>query len=134
MTSERATRWMLILTTAGLVLGGLLWMTGWTIASNVSLAAVPVLPVIPLIGDMFEKLRKRQPGVDVIALLAVAAALALGEYLTAAIIGLMLATGRFLDEFAAGRAERALTALISRAPRSAHRVRDCQLQIVDGYE
>jgi heavy metal translocating P-type ATPase len=122
---------MLILTTAGLALGGLSWMIGWTVPSNVFFAAVALLPVIPLIGDMVERLRKRQPGVDVIALLAVAAALALGEYLTAAIIGLMLATGRFLDEFAAGRAERALTALISRAPRSANRVRDGQIEIVD---
>ena len=31
------------------------------------------------------------------------------EFLTAAVIGLMLATGRFLEEYAAGRAERELT-------------------------
>ena len=51
---------------------------------------------------MVEKLRRRQPGVDVIALLAVVASLALGELLTAAIIGVMLATGQFLEDYAAG--------------------------------
>jgi heavy metal translocating P-type ATPase len=61
----------------------------------------------------------------------VAAALALGELLTAAIIGLMLATGRFLEEYAAGRAERELTALLSRAPRQAHRVHDGEIELVD---
>lgn len=45
-------------------------------------------------------------GVDIIAILAVAAALALGEFLTAAIVGLMLATGQFLEDYAAGRAQR----------------------------
>jgi cation transport ATPase len=45
-------------------------------------------------------------GVDIIAILAVAAALALGELLTAAIVGLMLATGQFLEDYAAGRAQR----------------------------
>jgi heavy metal translocating P-type ATPase len=131
MTSERATRWMLIVTAVGLALGGVLWLTGQTTASNVCFVLVAVIPVVPLIGETVNKLRRRQPGVDVIALLAVVAALALGEYLTAAIIGLMLATGRFLDEFAAGRAERELTALVRRAPRTANRVRDGQIEIVD---
>ncbi|MCJ7780589.1 MAG: heavy metal translocating P-type ATPase, partial [Acidimicrobiia bacterium] len=53
---------------------------------------------------------------------AVAGALALEEFLTAAIIGLMLATGQYLESYAAGRAERELTALVERAPRTAHRL------------
>ena len=72
---------------------------------------------------MVEKLRRRPPGVDIIAFLAVVASLALGELLTAAIIGVMLATGHYLEDYAAGRAQRELTALIQRAPRTAHLVR-----------
>jgi heavy metal translocating P-type ATPase len=70
-------------------------------------------------------------GVDVIALIAVGSALALGELLTAAIIGLMLATGRALEAYAGGRAERALTALVSRAPRVAHMVTSDGLEDVE---
>jgi hypothetical protein len=43
-------------------------------------------------------------GVDVIALLAVCGALAVGEYLAAAVISVMLASGRALEGWAAGRA------------------------------
>lgn len=122
---------MLGLGALGLAIGGALYAIGLDTASRVVFVAVAVAPVVPLVGEIVNKLRRRQPGVDIIAIIAVAAALALGEYLTAAIIGLMLATGRFLEEYAAGRAERELTALLSRAPRQAHRVRDGEIELVE---
>jgi heavy metal translocating P-type ATPase len=61
------------------------------------------------------------PGVDVIALLAIVVALVLGESFAAALIGLMVAGGGALEELAEGRARREMTALLSRAPRVAHR-------------
>lgn len=131
MTAERLTRWMLVFSAAGLATGGALWLGGLDPAASAAFVAVAVAPTLPLLGEMLEKLRRREPGVDVIAVLAVSAALALGEYLTAGIIGLMLATGRFLEEYAAGRAERELTALLARAPREAHRVLDGRIESVD---
>jgi heavy metal translocating P-type ATPase len=71
--------------------------------------------------DCLANLRRGAPGVDIIALLAIAGALATGEHLAAGIIGLMVAGGAALEEFAQGRARRELTALISRTPRIAHR-------------
>jgi heavy metal translocating P-type ATPase len=121
---------MLGLGALGLAVGGVLAVFDQDTASRVVFTAVAVAPVLPLVGEIVEKLRRRQPGVDVIAIIAVGAALGLGEYLTAAIIGLMLATGRFLEEYAAGRAERELTALLSRAPRQAHRVVDSEIELV----
>ncbi len=47
-----------------------------------------------------------------------------GESLAAAVIGVMLATGDWLERFAAGRAHRELSALVSRAPRTVHRHED----------
>ncbi len=134
MSSERVTRWMLALCAAGLVIGIVLSAADLEIASRVVFITVAILPVLPLVREMVDKIRRRQPGVDVIAVLAVTASLALGEYLTAAIIGLMLATGRFLEEFAAGRAERELTVLLTRAPRVAHRVRDGEIEAIDVNE
>ncbi|HEX6146174.1 MAG TPA: HAD-IC family P-type ATPase, partial [Acidimicrobiia bacterium] len=130
MSSERSTRWMLGLGALGLAVGGVLVALDQDTASRVLFTAVAVAPVLPLVGEIVEKLRRRQPGVDVIAIIAVGASLGLGEFLTAAIIGLMLATGRFLEEYAAGRAERELTALLSRAPREAHRVFDGEIEVV----
>jgi heavy metal translocating P-type ATPase len=60
-------------------------------------------------------------GVDVIALLALAGALAVGEYLAAAVISVMVASGQALEAWAAGRARRDLHALLRRVPLLAHR-------------
>jgi heavy metal translocating P-type ATPase len=121
---------MLGFTVIGSAAGWGLWLADLDTASSVAFAAVAVVPTLPLFREMVEKLRLRQPGVDVIAIIAVAGALALGEHLTAAIIGVMLATGRFLENYAAGRAERELTSLLARAPREAHRVVDGKIESV----
>ncbi|HEX6219678.1 MAG TPA: heavy metal translocating P-type ATPase [Acidimicrobiia bacterium] len=131
MRSGRSTAVILAFTIAGLLIAGLLAILEFEVGLDVSLILVAVVPLFSLVREMVEKLRRRQPGVDVIALLAVAASLALGELLTAAIIGLMLATGQFLEEYAAGRAQRELTALIQRAPRTAHLIRADEVETVD---
>jgi heavy metal translocating P-type ATPase len=71
--------------------------------------------------SVFDSLRHRRVGVDIIALLAVLGALFVGEYLAAAVIGLMVSSGRALEGWAAGRAHRDLRALLERAPATAHR-------------
>lgn len=111
-------------------MAGVFSVFGPDVIVDVSLVLVALVPLGSLVREMAEKLRQRQPGVDVIALLAVTAALILGELLTAAIIGLMLATGRFLEEYAAGRAQRELTSLVERAPRTAHRLTEAGLETV----
>ena len=60
---------------------------------------------------------------DVIALLALAGAVAVGELLAAAVISVMLASGRSLEAWAAQRARHDLNALLARAPRTARRYR-----------
>ena len=60
-------------------------------------------------------------GVDVIALLAIVGAVALGEHLAAIIIALMVAGGSALDEFAEARARHELATLVGRTPHIAHR-------------
>lgn len=134
MNPKYAYRWVLATAMSGLVVGGVLYLAGYETAADVSFAAGALIPVLPLVGDLISKLRQGQAGVDVIALIAVAAALALGEFLTAAIIGLMVATGQALEEYAAGRAERELTALVARAPRVAYLVREEGIVEVDVAE
>jgi heavy metal translocating P-type ATPase len=119
MNSSRWTTLILAFAVAGLALAGLFALADMGIAVTVSLILVALVPLLALVQETLAKLRRRQPGVDIIALIAVVSALALGEYLTGAIIGVMLATGRFLEEYAGGKAQRELTALIQRAPRTA---------------
>ena len=84
----------------------------WTVA------AAPV--VASLCRDTLRALRGGALGVDVIALVAIGGALALGEFFTAALIALMVAGGNALEELAEARARREMTALLSRTPRTAH--------------
>ena len=65
--------------------------------------------------------RHGQLGVDIVAVLALAGALAVGELLAGTVITVMLATGRTLEARAGARARQALNALLSRAPRLVHR-------------
>ncbi|WGL17117.1 heavy metal translocating P-type ATPase [Microbulbifer bruguierae] len=89
----------------------------------------PVLPwvaavVLMLVVASVESLRAlahRKAGVDVLALLTMVGALILGQYLAGAVIAFMFASGRALEEYSSGRARQALSALLERSPRSAHR-------------
>jgi len=80
-----------------------------------------VAALLPLAVSVARSLVRRKPGVDVIALLALAGALALGEVLAGAVIAVMLASGRLLERYAGERARRELSALLRRAPQAAHR-------------
>jgi heavy metal translocating P-type ATPase len=90
-------------------LAGSLW------AGTTLLALAPL--TIGILGDLLNK----RAGVDVIALLAMAGALALGEHLAGAVVALMLVGGQTLEQYAGGRAQRELSQLVERMPRSVHR-------------
>ncbi|MGZ6820813.1 MAG: heavy metal translocating P-type ATPase, partial [Blastococcus sp.] len=66
-------------------------------------------------------MRHRRASVDVIALLALAGALVVGEAFAGAVITVMLASGILLEARAAARARRELSLLVERAPRTARR-------------
>lgn len=59
-------------------------------------------------------------GLDILAVVAMAATLATGEYAAALIVALMLTGGEALEDYAEHRARRELTALLDRAPDTAH--------------
>ena len=115
---------------AALVAGGILWLAGepgWADAAW-GLGAVVVL--VPLTIETLRSLRHGDVGVDLIALIAIAGALVLGEQLAAAIVALMMAGGAALEAWAAGRAQRELRLLVERAPRVAHREADSGVEEV----
>ncbi len=111
-----------------LTLGGLLLGLAFSAAGNEAAAmwcwTIPSLLVgIWLTISIVRDLLQGEAGVDLIAVLAIMGALLLGEALAAAVIGVMLTTGEWLERYAAGRANRELSALVSRAPRIVHRYR-----------
>ena len=108
--------------TASLVAGGVLELAGAHSAASAIWAASTLALLIPLTIAVGRSLLHGDVGVDAIALLAMAGALALGEYLAGAVIALMLAGGNALELFAQGRARRELTLLVDRAPKWANRI------------
>jgi len=70
--------------------------------------------------DMVREVLRGHVGLDVLAVVAMIATLAVGEYIASLIVVLMLSGGEALELFAARRAQRDLTALLDRSPRTAH--------------
>jgi heavy metal translocating P-type ATPase len=121
---------MLMLTALGLLAGLGLHAAGAGGAGDVLWAVVGGGGAAYALWAMVDAFRRARLGVDVIALLALAGALAVGELLAAAVISVMLASGRALEAWAAGRADRDLRALLERAPRTARRYRGRGLETV----
>ncbi|OJX95385.1 MAG: cadmium-translocating P-type ATPase [Micrococcales bacterium 73-15] len=74
--------------------------------------------------DMVRQLLARHVGLDVLALVAMIATLAVGEHVAALLIVLMLTGGEALEDYAERRAARELTSLLDRSPQVAHVVVD----------
>ena len=106
---------------AGIVTGAALHALGSPEAGDAVWAVTVAVTLVPLTWSVVRSLVRGDLGVDLIALLAMAGALATGEYLAGAVIALMLSGGHALEAAASRRARRELTALLTRAPRIAHR-------------
>ncbi len=117
------TRALALAAFAGIVAGGFLALVSQPEAAGAVWAATTALMLIPLTWSVLRSLARGDVGVDAIALLAMAGALALGEYLAGAVVALMLAGGNALESYAGARARRELTALVERAPRTGRRRR-----------
>ena len=128
--SRRSATVVLLLTASGLASGLLLHVAGAGGAANAVWAAVGGCGAVYSLWAIADALRHGRVGVDVIALLALTGALAVGEPLAAAVIAVMLASGRALEAWAAGRARHDLHALLERAPRTARQYRGQALETV----
>ncbi|WP_179394053.1 heavy metal translocating P-type ATPase [Lacticaseibacillus absianus] len=80
--------------------------------------------------DMIKTLRAGSFGVDLLAITAVVATLAVGEYWAALIVLLMLTGGDALEDYAAHVANRDLKRLLDNTPTQAHRLVDGTLTSV----
>jgi heavy metal translocating P-type ATPase len=116
--------WLLALATAGIVLGSVARLAGLPGAAAAVWGVTTAAILAPLTLSVARSLRRGALGVDLIALLAMAGALLLQQYLAGAVIALMLAGGGALEEFAQSRAQRELSALLQRAPQWVHRYED----------
>ena len=115
---------------AGLALGFALRLSGHAEWSGPVWAAATLPVLLTLLAEIVTSLRRGDVGLDIVAALSMTAALVFGEHLAAAVVALMYAGGQYLENFAARRARREMTALLERAPRSALRYQDGKLEEV----
>ena len=118
---RRSSSLVLLLAVAGIAAGGAAWLAGAVAAAHWLWGGTTLVCLVPLAFTVIRELARGKTGVDLIAVLAMAGALAVGEQLAGAVVAVMLAGGQVLERHATGRARRELTHLLSRAPRVAHR-------------
>lgn len=119
MFADRANLALLAVALLGLLSG-----LGFMAAGRPDAAALAfgggVIPVLAaLLVEILRSLARREVGLDIVAALSMSAALIFDETLAAAVVALMYSGGTFLESFAAGRARREMTDLLSRVPRTA---------------
>ncbi len=122
------------LTLGCLVVGGSLHLAGAVVQGDLAWAIGGIAGAAYSLWTMVDSLRRGRLGVDAIAFLALVGALAVGEYLAAAVVAVMSASGRALEGWAAGRASHDMRSLLQRAPRTAHRYEGEALSTVEAQE
>lgn len=122
MFDERfARRTLIVVALLGFVSGAVWALTGHSEFAKWIWTAATVPVAITLAISIVRDLLSGRMGVDVIALLAMAGAIALDQSLAAIIVAVMYMGGTVLEDYAVTRAERSLKSLVDRAPRHAHR-------------
>ncbi|NLR32393.1 heavy metal translocating P-type ATPase [Levilactobacillus tujiorum] len=90
--------------------------------AQILITGLGLLLAIIMFVEMVRTLRSGKFGVDLLAITAVLATLAVGEYWAALIVLLMLTGGDALEDFAASRANSELQELLNHSPQTAHKV------------
>ncbi|HCN22641.1 MAG TPA: heavy metal translocating P-type ATPase, partial [Arthrobacter bacterium] len=103
---------------AGAAVAALL-AAGQAPAAQWTASVYALIVAVVRLRSMVKALRSGRWGIDLLAVTAIAATVAVGEYVAALIIVLMLAGGEALEEFAEGRATRELRSLLERVPHTA---------------
>ena len=124
---QRLTRPIVAVVVAGIAAGGVAWLAGRHGLAGGLWATTTAVALLPLVVQVMMSVLRGEIGVDIIALLAMGGALALGQYLAGAVVALMLSGGSLLESFAAARARKELSSLVERVPRVVHRYEEGRL-------
>lgn len=104
------------------LLGGVLWLAGFELQIRWGFGIFALIVALIEAVTMAKQLRQGRFGIDILAIVAIIATVAVGEVIASMIIVLMVSGGKALEDFAQGRAQRELSALLDREPQTAHRV------------
>ena len=115
---------------SGRFAGAVLWLEGSRHEAHAAWFAVAIVGLIFSSIDLVKELCHGRFGIDPLAVLSIIGALVVRELLAAAIISVMLASGRALEQWASRRARRELESLLTRVPKTAHLVSGADMTTV----
>ncbi len=101
---------------SGIAIYLILKLLNLNFAANIVIIADTILGSYKLFWESFKKLAEKRFALDYIAIVAILVSLYTGQFLVAAILALMIASGRTLEEYAVAQAKKSLTRLIERIP------------------
>lgn len=122
------------LVVTALLAGGVASAVGAGDAGRAIWQVATLLVASHLVIVTVSRLRQGRIAVDLVALLALFGALALGEALAGVIVALMVESGDALEQYAHRRARRDLSLLLSMAPTVAHRVVGERMEDLDATD
>ncbi len=93
-----------------------------------------VIGGLPILYSTVKGMLKGKFALDVVAMLAIVTAVILDEAFAGCVVVLMQSGGEAIEDFGLRRASFSLAALLARAPRSARRKKDGQLEEIDAQE
>lgn len=111
--------WTAALTGAMLILALALNLAGWLVARDATLCASSVIAVIPTALKAFQGLRLKAFSIDLLVTIAVVGALAIGEYLEAAVVSFLFIFGAWLEARTLEKTRASLRHLVDSAPQEA---------------
>lgn len=95
---------------------------GLALIAQIIITITGTLIALSMLKEMIKTLRSGSYGVDLLAITAVAATLAVGQYWAAMIVLIMLVGGDSLEDYASKKAHTELKALLDNSPQTAHKV------------
>lgn len=95
---------------------------GLALVAQIIITVTGTLIALSMLKEMIKTLRSGSYGVDLLAITAVAATLAVGQYWAAMIVLIMLVGGDSLEDYASKKAHTELKALLDNSPQIAHKV------------
>lgn len=100
----------------GILFAGIFHLLNQMLFRDILLLLVIALGSFSLFEETLEGLLKKHFALDYIAILAIVVGVVTQEYFVAAVIALMIASGRTLEEYGISQAKKSLTKLIDRIP------------------
>ena len=95
---------------------------GLALVAQIIITVTGTLIALSMLKEMIKTLRSGSYGVDLLAITAVAATLAVGQHWAAMIVLIMLVGGDSLEDYASKKAHTELKALLDNSPQTAHKV------------